>query len=403
MHAASSQVSKANQKFARRVDGLRKRMQAANLTALLVYKMMGEHFPYGGIGYARYVVPWISPPIPPALILVPLEGDVQCLLMEGLGSDHLDAPISGLVVRSEAAMAGMYRNEAFDLVRVLADLDTEIRFARGNVGVVLPNELPVWLDQSLRGHLPRTQLVDATRLLDDLMMVKSDEDIQAVTGAARLADLAFQTVFDAVRLGRRELEIAAEAHCAVLRGGAAYADIRVSTGQPGSPQHGVRPSTMKLVESGDHIHVGVDINYDGYWANVVKRGVVGTASRLHKTVYNVSVEMQAAAINELQPGHAAGQAAAAAMKVLEAARARLLLGTVKVQRLGHGIGLENQERPFLIREEQVSVRVGMTFAVHAGFAVSGGPQVANGDIVLITAEGPRRLTSFSSELVEVSS
>src|SRR5258708_26300776 len=111
--------------------------------------------------------------------------------------------------------------------------------------------------------------------------------------------------------------------------------------------------------------------------------------------------MQAAAIHELQPGHAAGGAAAAAMRVLDAARPGLLPRTVKVQRLGHGIGLENQERPFLIREEQVSVRAGMTFAVHAGFSVSGGPQVANGDIVLITAEGPRRLTAFPSELVDV--
>jgi Xaa-Pro aminopeptidase len=401
MNATPNQISNANEQFARRVSGLRERMQASDLTALLVYKMMGEHFPYGGIGYARYIVPWTSPPIPPALILVPLEGDVQCLLMEGLGADHLDAPISGLTVRSDAAMAGMYRNEALDLVRVLADVAAALGLGKGNVGVVLPNELPVWLERSLRERLPTAQLVDATPLMDDMMMVKSAEEVEVIGRGARLADLAFRTVFNEVRVARHELEIAAEAHCAVLQSGAAYADIRVSTGRPGSPQHGVRPSTMKAVEAGDHIHVGVDINCEGYWVNVVKRGVVGIADPLHKALYNVAVEMQAAAIHELQPGHAAGGAASAAMKVLDAARPGLLPSTVKVQRLGHGIGLENQERPFLIREEQVPVRAGMTFAVHAGFSVSGGPQVANGDIVLITAEGPRRLTTFPSELVEV--
>src|SRR5258708_19096261 len=209
MNATPNQLSSANEQFARRVSGLREGMLAKDLPALLVYKMMGEHFPYGGIGYARYIVPWTSLQIPPALILVPMEGDVQCLLMEGLGADHLDAPISGLPVRSDAAMAGMYRNEALDLVRVLADVDAGTGFAKGNVGVVLPNELPVWLERSLRKHLPTAQLVDATPLIDDMMMVKSAEEIDVIGRGGQLADLAFRTVFSEVRVGRRELGIVA--------------------------------------------------------------------------------------------------------------------------------------------------------------------------------------------------
>jgi len=187
----------------------------------------------------------------------------------------------------------------------------------------------------------------------------------------------------------------------VVRGGAAYADIRVATGRPGTSQHGVRPSTKKPIEPGDHVHVGVDINYEGYWVNVVKRGVVGVPEALHKKVYQVAVEMERAAIGQLQPGRPAGNAARAAMQVLKAAQAQGLIGSVTVQRLGHGVGLENQERPFLIENETTNVVPGMTLAVHAGFSVLGGPQVANGDMVLVTGAGPELLTAFPPDLAQV--
>lgn len=387
--------------FAPRVARLRDKMKAADLDAVVIYKMMGEYFPYGGIGYARYVVPWTSPPIPPALILVPSTGDVSCLLMEGLGADHLEAPIPGLTVRSEAVMAGMYRNEAVDLVRVLANVVAEAGLDGARVGFALPNELPVWLDASLRERLPAIVRVDATALLDELLMHKLAAEVDSVQGAARLADRAFETVFAGVRIGRPELELSGDAHCAVLQGGAAYADIRVATGRPGSSKHGVRPSSKKLIEPGDHVHVGVDINYEGYWANVVKRGVMGVPEEMHKQLYAIAVAMQKAAIDELVPGRTADGAARAAMQVLESAQSQGRVGAVKVQRLGHGIGLENQERPFLIQSETTKVEPGMTFAVHAGFSVIGGPQVANGDIVLVTDDGPELLTSFPADLVQI--
>lgn len=398
---AATTHSNTEQVFTSRVSRLREGMQKARLSALIVYKFMGEYWPYGGIGYARYIVPWTSPPIPPAIVLVPREGDVYCLLMDGLGADHLDAPIPGLVVRKDAAMAGMYRNEALELVRVLADVDKSTNFTAGTVGLAIPNELPAWLNRAFGHYLPSMSAVDATDLLNDAMMVKSTEEIGAVTRAAELADAAFQTIFDSIAIGQRELEVSAAAHCAVLQGGASYADIRVSSGRPGSVQHGVRPSTQKMIQSGDHVHLGVDINFNGYWSNVVKRGVMGRATESHQALFQVALDMQAAAISALQPGTRASQAAKASIAVLDNARSRGLIRDVNVQRLGHGIGLENQEPPLLIADEERLVQPGMTFAVHAGFSVPGGPQVANGDMVLVTKEGPRRLTSFPGKLVEI--
>lgn len=401
MSSTAESPHTTQERFNERIAAIRDKMRAARIHAVLIYKIIGEYFPYGGIGYARYVMPWISPPIPPAMILITAEGSVHCLLMDGLGAAHVAEHLDGLIVRNDTRMAGMVRGEAIDFLRVLQDVDATEEFSAGTVGVVLPTELPVWLDQGLKREFPNTKWADATHILDDLMPVKNADDLAGIERAAQLGDIAFESVFSTIEVGMTEVAVSGAACSAVFAEGAVYADIRVATGRPGDPQHGVRPSSKKLVQEGDHIHVGVDINYDGYWTNVVKRGVMGVADPDHRRLHGIAVEMQAAAINELREGNVACEAALASMRSLEAAGVSDLPG-LNVQRLGHGIGLENQEHPFLIASEAMIVRNDMTFAVHAGFSIPGGPQVANGDIVRVTAEGPVRLTSYPSELVEVS-
>jgi len=388
--------------FADRLQRIRSAMSDKELDAVVIYKPMGEHYAYGGIGYARYVmVPWITIPLPPAFIVIPSEGEVICSLLGGLGAQYLIQEVPGLKVDDDAPMIEMRRGVATEMIRRLATLMADVRVADGSIGLVLYSELPRWMHEDLVNFLPSASFSDATAILDDLMMLKSSEEIGCIRRAAALADKAFETIFSTMKPGIGENEVVAEAQYEVMRQGAAYADIRVSTGIPGDPRGGVRPPSDKRVALGDHIHVGIDLAYRDYWANVVRRGVVGRASQDHKRLFDVVIEMQQAAMAEMKPGLQVSSAFFAAASVVEAAAKAGLFDNFRLQRLGHGIGLENQERPFLIRTEGCIFQPNMVFALHPGLQVQNRGQVANGDILLVRDTGPDLLTTFPRALVEV--
>lgn len=401
MHSRAEPENKLIQRFQLRIDHIRHAMRDRALDFILIYKPTGEHYAYGGIGYARFVmVPWIAVPLPQAFIMIPARGEVICFLLEGLGAQHLHREVPGLRVEAEVPMTEMRRNIAPGIVQRIASTIQDLGGDTRRIGIVLYSELPLWIHERLTLLLPNVIFSDATDLLDDLMAVKSHDEIEHIRAASMLADKAFARIFSVMRPDISESEAVAEAQYEVLKGGASYANVRVSTGKPSDPRGGVRPASDKRAESGDHIHVGVDLAYKDYWVNVVRRGVVGRPTADHQALFRVAIAMQDAALAQMKPGAPVSNAFCAAYDVVEDARKSGLFESFKLQRLGHGIGHENQERPFLSKTEEMVFRPNMTFALHPGYLVPTRGQVANGDIVLITEEGPQLLTHFPRVLVE---
>lgn len=384
--------------FRRRVEQLRQAMRENQLDALVIYKAWGER--YNGTGYARFIIPWITIPHQPGFVTVPLEGDVVWVQVGGLGAEHLEATTPGLRIVAASEMT-QPRMTFAQIVPFVAAVLQEANATAGNVGLCVYAELPLWAYEELKKLLPKGSFVDATPLLDRLMMIKSADEIEFVRRAAELADTGFETVFSTIRVGIREYDVTAEAQYRLIKHGASYADVRVATGKPSDPRGGVRPSSEKLVEPDDHVHVAIDLTYKDYWVNVVKRGVVGRASKDHMTLFDVVLAAREALLAEIRPGNPASRAFRATRQVVESARAEGLFERYVLQRLGHGTGLEKEERPFIIEAEDIDFQTNMTLSLHPGFLVPGLAQVADGAVVLVTDRGSKPFTTFPSRLMEV--
>jgi len=373
-------------------------MGASGLEGLVIYKPWGER--YNGTGYARFIMPWITIPHQPGFVTVPLDGEVTWTQVGGLGAQHLEAPVPGLRIIAAAEMI-QPRMTFTQIVPSVASTLQAVNAVEGRIGLCVYSELPLWVYQALETLLPKASFVDATLLLDTLLMRKSPEEIEFIRRAAELADAGFEVVFSTIRTGMREYNVTAEAQYRLMMRGASYADVRVSTGKPGDPRGGVRPSSEKLVEAGDHIHVAIDLTCGDYWVNVVKRGVIGKASSDHKALFNTLLTARAALLSQIRPGNPASEAFRATRNIVEDASRSGLFNSYLLQRLGHGTGLEKEERPFLIEAENTSFEPNMTLSLHPGFLVPGRAQVADGTVVLVTDRGPVPLTKYPAQLVEV--
>jgi Xaa-Pro aminopeptidase/Xaa-Pro dipeptidase len=214
--------------------------------------------------------------------------------------------------------------------------------------------------------------------------------------------VAFKTVFELARPGKTEHEVAVEAEARALREGALYASIRVGSGKGTENQSSDRRSSARVIEAGDHLHVNFDVYRGGYWVNVVRRGVAGKASAEYKKLFDLVIEVEDACLAAIRLGATGGDVYRAQQRVIEAAVADGRLSKeYTAQRLGHGIGLENHERPILVPSDEFAIKDNMTLALHPGINAPGVGHASNGDIVQVTPGGARLITKFPRELHEL--
>jgi Xaa-Pro dipeptidase len=64
-------------------------------------------------------------------------------------------------------------------------------------------------------------------------------------------------------------------------------------------------------------------------------------------------------------------------------------------RLGHGIGMEGHEWPYIVRGSAEKLRLGMTFSVEPGIYIPGEGGVRHEDIVVVTEDGAENLTKWT--------
>jgi Xaa-Pro aminopeptidase len=385
--------------FDTRIQRVRELAKARGFDAVLAYKLMGDIYTYGGHGYVQHLTePWLTLTNSPAFILVPPSGDVYCILLSGLG-ESVRGPLR---LVADASMQDMSGQQVPTLVRSLREVVTSEGLQDSTIGLVRLKELPLWLHERLHAELPHARFEDATNVLDLSMGTKTLAEVAHVAETSRLADLAFETVFELARPGKSEHDVAVEAEARALRAGALYASIRVGSGKATDNQSSDRRASAKIIQPGDHLHVNFDLLCGGYWVNVVRRGVAGKATAPYRRLFDLVIEDEDACLAAMKIGATGGDVYRAQQKILDAAVAdKRLSREHTAQRLGHGIGLENHERPILVPSDEFVIQENMTFALHPGLNVPGVGHASNGDIVHVTSAGARLITSFPRELHEL--
>jgi Xaa-Pro dipeptidase len=153
--------------------------------------------------------------------------------------------------------------------------------------------------------------------------------------------------------------------------------------------HGIQP--------GDVLVTGAGANIDGYRSELERTMIVGDPTREQEQAFAAMLALQTRAIEVMAPGVPAGEVELATVRLAD----ELGVAANLRHHVGHSIGIEGHEAPFLDRGDDAVLEPGMVFTVEPGvyFAELGG--FRHSDTVVITEDGRRVMTDYPRELKDL--
>ena len=239
------------------------------------------------------------------------------------------------------------------------------------------------------------ELVGAGEVVEGLRVRKDDEEIAALQQACAITDRAFAAVLEHLRPGITEREVAWQLLSAMRADGAesaAFETIVAFGPHSAIPHH--RP-TDRVLERGDLVKLDFGARAGGYHSDMTRTVVCGPAAEWQRELHAQVLEVQ-------QQCSAATVVGAVPVELDRLAR-RLIAGHGNdlVHGLGHGVGLEVHEQPFLgplSGAARLEDRVPVT--VEPGIYLPGRGGVRIEDTVLVGPQGAHPLTTSPRDLIE---
>ncbi|MFJ4835147.1 M24 family metallopeptidase [Streptomyces sp. NPDC088747] len=246
---------------------------------------------------------------------------------------------------------------------------------------------------------PRLRLADLGGAVEQLRVVKDEEEISCLRIGAEIADQALGELLESILVGRTERHLALELERRLVDHGADGPAFATSVGTgPNSGRRGHRP-TDRRVEEGDFLSVCLGAAYRGYRCEIGRTFVIGTSpADWQIELYDLVFAAQRAGREALTPGAAYRDVDRAARQVLDSAGYTEGLPPLT----GHGVGLEIDEEPQLAPAAMGKLDACVPVTVEPGVHLPGRGGVRIDDTLVVRPEadgGPELLTITTKELL----
>ncbi|MBR0302729.1 MAG: aminopeptidase P family protein [Clostridia bacterium] len=245
---------------------------------------------------------------------------------------------------------------------------------------------------------PDVEMVPASDVLSKIRITKTDEEVEKIIKAQRIAEAALDDLLGRIKYDMTEKEVAAELEYLMKRRGAdgiSFETIAVSGSNSSSP-HGV-PRDVKLERGFLTLDFGALI--DGYHSDMTRTVVIGKATEDMKQLYSTVLSAQLAVLDVIKEGESNYQMDKIARDVIDATKYKGTFG----HSLGHGVGLLIHELPNLSPKspKDLTLKRGEVVTVEPGIYVEGAYGCRIEDMVLITPGGAQNLTKAPKEMIEI--
>jgi Xaa-Pro aminopeptidase len=238
------------------------------------------------------------------------------------------------------------------------------------------------------------ELVPSAGLVERLRRSKDDSEVEAIAAAASLADEVYGWVAERGLAGRteREVELAAEQRMRELGAENPSFPAIVASGPNSAVPH--HEASEREIGAGELVVIDMGAIVDGYCSDCTRTFATGEAGGEKREVYELVLEAQSAALDAAAAGAGgAGVDAAAREPISEAGH-----GDDFGHGVGHGVGIEVHEDPRLGPRSEDELTVGDVVTIEPGVYVPGRFGVRIEDLVVVTADGHRNLSSFPKDL-----
>ena len=248
----------------------------------------------------------------------------------------------------------------------------------------------------MRKANPSFEIVSATPITAGCRAVKSAAELKLMQLANDITLSVYEAAWKSITAGitnRQVSEWIAAAYERVGFPGDASCQVDAYSALP----HGsIQPQTIR---EGSVILIDDGCTVQGYESDISRTFVLGKATDKMKHVFEVVHRAQAAALATARPGVACGAVDAAARKVIDDAGFGPDYAHF-THRVGHGIGMDGHEWPYLVRGNTLPLEAGMTFSDEPGIYLRGEFGVRLEDDMHITEDGARLFTPQSPSIEE---
>lgn len=241
---------------------------------------------------------------------------------------------------------------------------------------------------------PQAKIASATPVTAGCRMIKSPHEVELMRLAAQVTLAAYKATYESLREGMTQDDVASLIHAAHAQlGFTGDADVQVA--EYSALPHGsiqpqvIREGTILLIDGGCKV--------EGYCSDITRTFVLGKASDKMKSVFDIVHKAQSTALATAHPGLQCGAVDAAARKVITDAGYGPDYKNF-THRVGHGMGMDVHEWPYLVRGNTTLLAPHMTFSDEPGIYIRGEFGIRLEDDMHITENGAELFTPQSPSL-----
>ena len=249
--------------------------------------------------------------------------------------------------------------------------------------------------QNIKSKYKPNNLIETEGIIEKQRMIKDEEEIEKVRKACEITDNCFTHLLSFIKEGMTEKEIALEIEVFFKKNGAdglAF-DTIVAVGENSAIPHWV-PSDRK-VKMSDPILIDMGCKYQGYCSDMTRTIFMGCMLEEIKRVYDIALNNKTITENEAKDGYNIKTFSQSVENNLKVNGYDLIHG------LGHGVGLEVHELPYINSKNESILRTNMVVAVEPGIYIPGKYGVRIEDTLLITRNGCEVLTKSDKNYIVI--
>lgn len=234
------------------------------------------------------------------------------------------------------------------------------------------------------------KLEDNTDEINAILSVKSREEITKIKKACEYADEAMKAAKDSIRIGVTEKRVRREAINAVIdRCEDSSFPMIVASGANSMLTHGY--PTDKKIKERETIIVDMGFTFDGYCSDLTRTFAINPTEK-QSELYRIVAKAYEKSIASLKEGRKFSDVYETAARVFDETKTRQFWK----YSLGHGLGLDIHELPFINGKTKMRVRNGNVFTIEPGLHVTGVGGCRTEDTILFDKK-PVNLTRFPKE------
>jgi len=370
-----------------RIERVRLAARQQRWDGLLV---VGRSF-YDRVGHLAYLSNHF-PPFPAS----PFVGHSR-----GLGHGLLLIPVNGaptLLVDGRAYRKDLVAIDDVradnDLVQSLIDLLTERGLGRSRLGLVGEDLFPRAMDRPLREALPSLILESADDVVATARAIKSTNEVALLRQAAEIAGQTLEAARAAIEPGVDERAVCAAGTAAGLAAGADFIRyLRVHSGPWAGVSSRWPQATDRQLVAGDLVTIDAIGAYQGYQFDVLRSTSVGAPTEEARRILDAGLRATEVTLAAVRPGVPVRELVRCALLSLdESGYAAFASGFV-----GHGIGLETVEEPYIQSGSEAVLAEGMVICVEPSIRIPNHGGCSIEQEVVVTRDGYDLLTTVAAQ------